>query len=90
MLAYEVGRLMKWESDARLYRLDPHPEGYEYVVVSAVMVPYGGGPETYIFRADAQGNVLDWSELEGSLRGSLDHAEALRGAGYGIAPTVVS
>lgn len=84
MKATEVARIDGWNSDARLYRLEPHPEGYQYVVVSAVRVPFSG-PETYIFKADSQGKVADWAELEGSFRGALDHARALRGAGYEIA-----
>lgn len=79
---------------AALYRLDPplatkdyddEPTGeaHEYVVVSATVTPYSG-PETYIFPADAEGKVTNWGELDGSFRGDLDHAEALRRAGYDI------
>lgn len=79
--------------DGRVYRVDPPIEQrdwdgeveatHEYVWVSATVVPYTG-PETYIFPSDADGNVLDWGELDGSYRGGLDHAEALRGAGYEV------
>ncbi len=77
----------------RLYRLSvpmtaehcDEPVSYEYVIVSAVVVDYGGGPETYIFGADENGDVVDWLELPGSYRGDLNHEEALRGAGYSIA-----
>jgi hypothetical protein len=55
----------------------------EFIAVSAARVPYSG-PETYIFPADEEGNVLDWGELDGSYRGGLDHREAIRGAGYTI------
>lgn len=80
------------------YRLDP-PMTYcdcyecslgggcevaEYVIVSAANVPYSG-PETYIFSADENGNVTNWSELPGSYRGDLDHENALHRAGYAIA-----
>lgn len=84
--------------DARLYKLMPPlvtakyddvVETYEFVVVSAADVPYSG-PETYIFPADEQGHVTDWLELDGSFRGSLDHAEALRNAGYEIAPLALN
>lgn len=78
---------------AHLYKVDPPMKSYswgdepverfEYVRVSAVNVPFSG-PETYIFGADSEGNVLNWGELDGSYRGGLDHEEALRGAGYEV------
>ena len=54
-----------------------------YVWVSAADVVYSG-PETYIFACDREGRVTDWGELPGSIRGVLDHGEALRGAGYAV------
>ncbi len=80
---------------ASLYRLDPPAtvndwatgseeiRTTEYVVVSAVDVPFSG-PETYIFPANADGEVTDWGEMEGSFRGALDHQRALLDAGYSI------
>jgi hypothetical protein len=56
---------------------------YKYVVVSAVYA-YFSGPETYIFPADKNGTVVSWTELPGSYRGGLDHAKALKHAGYTI------
>jgi hypothetical protein len=38
--------------------------------------------ETFIFPADESGSVIDWGELEGSLRGTTSHQKALEGAGY--------
>lgn len=80
--------LPRYDGDAALYRVDPpmaDDDGTtEYVVVSAANVP-PSGPETYIFAADEDGEVTSWGELYGSFRGGLDHAEALRGAGYEIA-----
>ena len=71
--------------DARLYRLTAPLEGYDYVVVSALSFNDSGAiDETYIFGSDDEGNVLNWGELPGSLRGTLDHAEVLREAGYEI------
>lgn len=76
----------------RLYRCDPPfraegwgdaPASHEYVVVSAAVVPFSG-PETYIFPADAEGNVTDYLELDGSYRGALDHERALANAGYAV------
>lgn len=90
-----VRRLSRGAGEMRLYRLSvplpsnrgvdadaPHAH-YEHVVVSATVVPYSG-PETYIFGADSAGKIIDWAELSGSYRGGLDHAEALRGAGYEV------
>ena len=66
----------KFKGDMRLYEVEP-PMKYDHwhgdsettercskVVVSAVHT--WSGPETYIFAADDEGNVLDWSELHGS------------------------
>jgi len=78
-----------------LYKLDPpikvkdyaediggmEVKEHEYVVVSAADAMFTG-PETYIFAADSEGKILNWSELEGSYRGGYDHETALKGAGY--------
>ncbi len=75
-----------------LYRLDPpltythYTEDEEleahYVYVSAV--PHI--PETYIFPAPGPDTVdlepVSWSELPGSMRDTIDHADALNSAGY--------
>jgi hypothetical protein len=66
-----------------LYRLSEPLDGHTYVVVSAAVVPHSG-PETYIFGADADGNVADMDELQGSFRGDMNHETALRYAGYVI------
>ena len=55
-----------------------------YVVVSAIVAPYSG-PETFIFAADADGEVIHWGELKGSMRGTLNPEKALAKAGYKIA-----
>jgi hypothetical protein len=66
----------------------------EYVVVSAVTLDFGGmmrgqsiynSTETYIFPADETGEITDWGELDGSMKGTLKHSEALREAGYEVA-----
>lgn len=87
--------LPDFTGDAALYKCDP-PMEYErlvdgeytkdmaeYVVVSATTALFTG-PETYIFPADANGNVINWLELDGSFRGALDHNEALQNAGYEV------
>lgn len=40
--------------------------------------------ETYIFESDNEGNIKDWSELEGSFRGEINHERALKNLGYTI------
>lgn len=76
-----------------LYKLDPpitddswggESTDYEHVIVSATVVFFGGGPETYIFPATAEGAIASWGELPGSYKGGLDHAQALIGAGYEV------
>jgi hypothetical protein len=83
-----------WAGDARLYEVDsgveyhagfdehdnPITKGASHVIVSAANVP-SSGPETYIFPANEDAQVLHWAELEGSYRGGLDHAQALANAG---------
>jgi hypothetical protein len=90
-----IRRLEGFQGDARLYRVDPPVERidwssgeekqtlHDYVVVSAVVAMFSG-PETYIFPASADGEVVDWLELNGSFRGGLDHGSALGQAGYAI------
>jgi len=78
-----VKELPGWAGDARLYRLSEPLEGHEYVVVSATDVVFSG-PETYIFASDADGEVTNWGELDGSFRGAKDHEAALAGAGYAV------
>lgn len=60
----------------------------DLVIVSAVPFVGTDGPETYIFaarKADSGGiEIASWTELPGSFRGGMDHAEALRGAGYEV------
>ena len=81
--------LPRFTGAASLYRLDPPLVDYdektaaEYVIVSAAVVMFTG-PETYIFAATPEGEVESWGEMKGSMRGTLDHADALREAGYEI------
>jgi hypothetical protein len=67
-------RKYDWVKD-RYYRRQSR-----YIVVSAVVVD--GMPEAYLFPADKSGQVKSWSRLPGSMRGSLNHADALEGGGY--------
>ncbi len=78
--------------DARLYHVDGFIDYTDsndrklmtrYIIVSAAIVP-SSGPETFIFPADSDGNVLSFDELEGSFKGDLDHEQALAYAGYDV------
>ena len=84
----------KFKGRARLYRVDPPmPYGWDWdkeacihsaqYVVSSAACPYGG-IETYIFPTDKEGNVINWSELEGSTKGIYDCDQAIRNAGYEV------
>ena len=96
-MAEKIATLIKvmkdWTGDAALYRMEPpianyddrRPLHFEYVVVSAVVVPYSG-PETYIFGADENGHVACYMELDGSEKGFLNHKRALNNADYELAP----
>lgn len=90
-LAHDLGPVNpNSQGRQRLYRLEPPLAGYEfyedqpheYVVASAVTVL--GYPETYLFPADATGEVTSWGELPGSLKGTLSHEEAINEAGYEV------
>lgn len=86
----------EFRGHAALYRLDPPIKvdeeeavddgstSFAFVIVSAATVPFSG-PETYIFPATEDGEIVGWGELRGSYRGGLDHTEALEGAGYTVA-----
>lgn len=50
----------------------------EYVITSAVNALFSG-PETYVFPANKQGEVIDFCEIDGSFRGDLDHDRAIEG-----------
>lgn len=49
-----------------------------YYVTSAANVMFSG-PETFVFGADENGEITSFGELEGSIRGELDHEKAIRG-----------
>lgn len=54
-----------------------------FIVVSAVIVPAGLGPETYIFPSNDQGEAI-LIEMMGSQKGTLDIEQVLRDAGYTV------
>ena len=77
---------------ASLYRIsEPIEYGYddsasktEFVVVSAVIAPFSG-PETFIFPATEDGEAINYLELDGSMRGTLSHEDAIANAGWSLA-----
>ncbi len=75
-----VAGLYELSEPLKPYAIDEIDTEYSYVVVSAMIA--WGGPTTYIFGADESGNVLDWLELPGSIRGIYCHKTALENAGY--------
>ena len=87
------GDLPEFEGHASLYGGLPgvayDADGVEhttnYVIVSAVHDHLIN--ETFIFPADESGSVIDWGELDGSLRGATSHQKALEGAGYKLVAT---
>lgn len=87
MKARFVKHIDGWKGDARLYKLWPAmadgTSKHQFVIVSAVVVQ-SCGPETYIFPATHTGEPKSFMELPGSFRGSLDHALALKNAGYTV------
>lgn len=88
MIATKIKNLDEFQGHAALYHLSEPLEGYdgeshEWVIVSSAHIPFGfGGCETYIFPANSDGIVLDWSELPGSTKDVYHHATALENAGY--------
>jgi hypothetical protein len=68
----------------KLYRLsDRIVSETGYVVVAAGETIWGSA--TFIFLADASGEVLDYSPMEGSIVGVVNHERALEAAGYQLA-----
>ena len=57
-------------------------EDNKFLITSKVKNEYVH--ETYIFSAGANGEITDWSELNGSSRGEVSHQEVLERAGYEV------
>jgi hypothetical protein len=55
----------------------------EYGITSRVA--NGWAVETYIFPANAEGEVIDWSEMDGSVRGPASHETVIANAGWTVA-----
>lgn len=76
-------RVLEGHGTKILWELCPPLEGFGLVITSAVDVPYSG-PETYVFPANEEGEIISWAELVGSYKGKLDHKLALYYAGYSV------
>ena len=50
-------------------------------MVSAVIAMDHGGPETFIFGSDKTGSNINFTDLEGSFPGELNHEKALSQSG---------
>lgn len=79
--------------EQRLYRCDPPmrfaptpPDLTSEYVVTSTLVHSTDGPETYVFRSDAAGEITNFVQGPASISGVLDHEAVLREAGYVVAP----
>lgn len=74
-----VRELLDFTGKANLYKLNKLVFSDEtrsnYIIVSATYA--FGIPETYIFFANEEGQVIDWGELPGSYIGDLNMEKAL-------------
>lgn len=64
----------------RLWLVTPKLEGHKYVITSEVKDKIAF--ETYIFPSDKNGNITDYGDLDGSMRGINCYKTALKKAGY--------
>jgi 16S rRNA G966 N2-methylase RsmD len=70
-----------------LVKLDPPFNNWDYEDVphvSLALISCGAcwANETYAFRADEEGQIIDWSELSMSRKGYRDHYRMLQESGY--------
>lgn len=64
------------------YETDKLTETTEYVVTSAI----GGlAYECYIFPSDSKGHILNWAEMDGSMKNTNNHEEVINNASWVIA-----
>lgn len=76
-----------------LVKLDPPFNNWDYEDnvphVSLAIISCGrahGSNETYAFRADEEGQIIDWSELSMSRKGYRNHYRMLQESGYTLLP----
>lgn len=87
MKATFVRNLSNFNGEAKLFRVEPAAaydgdKTTEHVAVSKVCGAWAH--ETYIFPANERGEVIEWTEMDGSARGEHSHEDVLRSAGYSI------
>lgn len=80
--AKHIRDLDGFRGHAALYQMDPPHDGSEFVIASAINNEFG--METYLFPSNAQGEIVSFSEMEGSMRGTTEHSDALESAGYKV------
>lgn len=80
----KTAKMLKYINNNRiLWEVFPRIDGNKYVITSAVNVPLSG-PETYMFAADENGDIVSFFELPGSYRGGLEHKKCFDYIGYDI------
>ena len=79
---YKLDTPIKIGTSYRSKRKVPKERTTRYVWVSTSSVM--GEIETYAFAAYSSGKVFDWSELEGSQRGTSNHMKVLAGMGITV------
>jgi hypothetical protein len=87
MKATFVKSVSEFAGYAELFRLEKLKKHryvtFRFIIVSTLDCAFDTNmPETNIFPANSKGEVLDWSELEGSFQGAVDISKALRNGGY--------
>jgi len=76
---WELSEAVEFDYD---YEADEYRRETNFVVTSVPYNPALVGPETYIFPADQEGEILNWGELDGSFKGGMDHSQAIERAGF--------
>ena len=98
----KVRNLSNFRGEAALYKVSGNMDDGSivelHVVISAItldtftkvldlaLTGNSSECETYIFPSNEEGDVLDWQELAGSTKGTLNHEVAIRNAGWTFIP----
>ena len=86
---FDMSKTMKMyggRREAKLYQVDF--ETIRFIRCSAVDEPGLQILETYLFEADAEGNVLNWTEMDGSVQGYADVDRCMREAGFEVVEAI--
>lgn len=70
-----------------VYEMSPPHVGYKFIVASvctSMCTAVQGYPECYLFGSDSKGNILVYTELEGSQKGTASHEKVLSDLGYQV------